>query len=187
MYTTYSTDAFVFSRTGVGEADVRVELFTRDFGIVRAKATGARAEASKLRYSLQTLSHCKVTLVSGKRGWRLTGAEKVYQPLHEREMGGIDVPRVSRLVVLIRSLVAAEEPSEGVFDVLSAEVSKVHTDDDELALVASILTLLGYMKGGSGMETAELVAFWRTQISSSRKDVLAVVNTTLSANHIAQK
>lgn len=180
MYTTYSTDAIIFSREGVGEGDLRLEVFTRDFGIVRAKATGARDEKSKLRYSLQTLSRAKVALVSGTRGWRLTGAE-LLSPAPGGDVRG--AARCARVISLVRVVLIANAESDAVYDLCAQHLTSLTTDDDELALVAAILTTLGYVH----TDAPDPFAHWLAAVQADRKSVLDMVNNALAANHIAQK
>lgn len=42
-----------------------------------ASAKSVREERSKQRYALQEFSHARVTLVRGRSGWKVTGAEAI--------------------------------------------------------------------------------------------------------------
>jgi recombinational DNA repair protein (RecF pathway) len=195
MYVTYTTDAYVVAREGVGEGDLRVELFTRDFGRIFGKATGARDEKSKLRYSLQTLAHVRVSLVRGVRGWRITGAESIPTHFPNVKRGDIEerkeaheetqkTARQARIFSLLRLLLAAEEPHEELYTLCSRQLACLDTDDDELALVAALLTIQGFLRGG---ETGtDMYNFWKQEVTRSRQHVLETVNNSLSANHIVR-
>ena len=78
MYQKYNTEALILGSWESGESDRVFALFTRDFGLVRARATAVRAERSKMRYALQSYAHANVSLVRGKRGWRLAGATALH-------------------------------------------------------------------------------------------------------------
>src|SRR5665213_2708544 len=71
MYQKYHTEALVLGSRESGEADKVFALFTRDFGLVRARASSVRSESSKMRYALQKYSRASISLVRGKRGWRI--------------------------------------------------------------------------------------------------------------------
>ncbi|KKW27401.1 MAG: hypothetical protein UY71_C0045G0007 [Parcubacteria group bacterium GW2011_GWB1_52_7] len=77
MHEKYITEGIVLGKRGVGEANTLVFILTELQGLVRAKATSARREASKLRYGLEPLSRGRYTFVRGKSEWRLTGADEV--------------------------------------------------------------------------------------------------------------
>jgi len=71
----YTTEAFILTAYDRIGADRVIRLFTEDAGLVDARAMGVREEKSKMRYALQPFSFVRVTLVRGKREWRITGAE----------------------------------------------------------------------------------------------------------------
>lgn len=71
----YQTEGIVLNRKEVGEADRMVTLFTKDFGLVKLLAKGARHAHSKLNPSLNLFSHIRVAFVSGREIWHLTDAE----------------------------------------------------------------------------------------------------------------
>ena len=60
MHEKYITEGIVLGKRGVGEANTLVFILTELQGLVRAKATSARREASKLRYGLEPLSRGRV-------------------------------------------------------------------------------------------------------------------------------
>ncbi len=73
-YETYTTEALVCGRYPRAEHDNTLLLYTKDAGMVYARAGGTRAVESKLRYALQDFSYSRVTLVRGRYDWRVTGA-----------------------------------------------------------------------------------------------------------------
>ncbi|KKW47559.1 MAG: repair protein RecO protein, partial [Candidatus Kaiserbacteria bacterium GW2011_GWA2_58_9] len=74
MYQKYHTEALVLGNRERGENDRVFTLYTEEFGLVRARASAVRTEASRMRYALQNYSRARVALVRGKRGWRIGGA-----------------------------------------------------------------------------------------------------------------
>src|SRR3989344_3491573 len=69
----YTTEGIVLSRSVFGEANLAVSLLTKTYGRITARARGARAMSSKLRFGLEPLSVGAFSLVKGTGGWRLVG------------------------------------------------------------------------------------------------------------------
>jgi hypothetical protein len=78
MYHKHTTHAFVLDVSTSGEKNHFVTLFTREFGMIKAKAQSVRVMDSKLRYALQEYSYIEVSLVKGKDIWRITNALPIY-------------------------------------------------------------------------------------------------------------
>ena len=148
MHEIVITEGIVLGKRAAGEANTLVYVLTEALGLVRAKATSARAEASKLRYGLETLSRGRYSLVRGKAEWRLVGVEQVSRsllastPAQRRRLG-----QVSRL--LMRLVLGAEASpllfktvADG-FDTLAHVESEA--DAVECVLVLRILAHLGYL------------------------------------------
>ncbi len=73
-YETYTTEAIVCGRSGRSEHDCTLRLYTKEAGMIYARAGGIRAHQSKLRYALQDFSYSTVSLVHGRYEWRVVGA-----------------------------------------------------------------------------------------------------------------
>jgi recombinational DNA repair protein (RecF pathway) len=71
----YTTPCIVLDSYDSGEHDKMLVLFTRDFGVVSAKATSIRKLESKMRGHLLPRKTCLVTLVKGKEVWRVVGVD----------------------------------------------------------------------------------------------------------------
>src|SRR5258708_6445009 len=116
MYQKYSTDALVLASYESGEADKVYAVYTRDFGLVRARAGAVRREASKMRYSLQSYSLANISLVRGKRSWRVAGARpRENIAVTENKKGAQAFGRIADLVT---KLVAGEEKNEYLYETL---------------------------------------------------------------------
>jgi hypothetical protein len=147
MYQKYQTDALVLGSRESGENDRVYALFTKDFGLVRARASAVRKESSKMRYALQNYARASVALVKGKRGWRLAGAAAI-KSAHGDPRGVAAFARISELVI---RLVHGEEVNRYLFAAL-AEAHEVFLQERcdafatiELVCVARILYALGYI------------------------------------------
>lgn len=78
-HTIYNTEAFIMSSHNSGEADRVYKLFTKDLGVITAKATGIRKIESRLNFFVQDFKYIDASLVKGKTIWRLVSA----RPIHE--------------------------------------------------------------------------------------------------------
>ena len=155
MYQKYNTEALVLGSRESGESDRTVALYTRDFGLVRARATAVRKEHSKMRYATQNYTRSLVSLIKGKRGWRLAGAAAVQNPGTDIKGVGVFV----RIAELVTRLVHGEEHNAYLYDVLAEthaalmrEKVEAHATI-EIVCVARILFALGYLSS-EALETA---------------------------------
>lgn len=155
MYQKYQTEAIVLSSWESGENDRTLALYTKDFGLVRARASAVRAERSKMRYALQHLSHVDVSLVRGKRGWRAAGAS-ARSGAHGARRG---IAAFARIAQITLRLIGGEERNEYLFAALAeAHCALMRTDQGavatvELVCVARVLFALGYLSS-EAFETA---------------------------------
>ena len=149
-YQTYTTDALVIGNNDRLTADKVFSLFTREAGLVHARAISVRKECSKLRYGLQDFSLVRTSLVRGKSGWRITGAEharNLYFSACDRHARGA----LLRVLRLVRRLVRGEETHVALFDLLieGLAVFAVCKEEEivraERMLTLRILSALGYV------------------------------------------
>ena len=152
MYQKYQTEALVLGSRERGEADRVFALYTRDFGLVWARASGVRNEASLMRYALQSGAHAQVGLVRGKRGWRLAGAVALGQL-----RGSAGVAIFARVALLVLRLVHGQEEDQYLFDALAQAHRALAMEEAPLATieiicVARVLYALGYIST-EAMET----------------------------------
>lgn len=149
-YQTYTTDALVIGNANHLTADRFIVLFTREAGLVYARAVSVRRERSKLRYGLQDFSLVRASLVRGKQGWRITGAEcanNLYFSATDRRIRGA----LLRVLKLVRRLVRGEEAHNALYDILvdGLAVLAVCRDGEiargERILALRILSALGYV------------------------------------------
>jgi recombinational DNA repair protein (RecF pathway) len=127
-YHTYTTDALVLRTYNRLGADRNIKLFTRQHGMLFAKASGVREEKSKMRYSLQPYSRIQVTLVRGKHEWRLIGVEckdNVYFLCQTREARMVLMEIVGR----IEQYIIGEEVHHTLFDDMMSILTLItHTE-----------------------------------------------------------
>jgi recombinational DNA repair protein (RecF pathway) len=131
--------------TSFGEADVTLDLFTKDWGRITAHARGLRRETSRLRYVLQPMSWVSLNIVRGLGGWRITTANPEHVSLSLRA-GRSSLARVVRIV---QKFFPHEVMSEQVFLGLLWHTSMLLRDssrakDWEALTLARMFRHLGY-------------------------------------------
>ena len=177
MYQKYQTEALVLGSREYGEADKVYALYTQDFGLVRARASGVRLERSKMRYSLQNYSRVSAALVRDKRGWRLAGA-------HPIKNAGGDMHGVSafaRVCELVLRLVQGEEKNAYLFAVLSDGHQALMVKrcpawpTIEIVCVARALYALGYLSA----EALETTLFTHTAYADEHLSEAGVLQDKL--------
>lgn len=146
-YKTYITEALVCGGRASNTSDKSFLLFTREAGMLYASAKSVREERSKQRYALQDFSLIRATLVHGRAGWRITGAESltnVYADKSTREARGL----VRNIIRLLRRLVQGETPHEALYDDVVTALIKTYGSNEALLekiLTLRILHILGYI------------------------------------------
>lgn len=164
-YQTYITEAIVCGSSNSNTADRTLHLFTREAGMVVAQVKSMREERSKHRYALQDFSHARITLVRGKSGWKLTGAES-FQNLYARTKTRDERAFLRNTVLLLRRVIQGEVQQSSIFDAV-LEGSYISAEVDprrlEIILFLKILHTLGYIalppESKQNIEHALTVAF----------------------------
>ncbi|MEN9413663.1 MAG: hypothetical protein RLZZ342_750 [Candidatus Parcubacteria bacterium] len=191
MYQKYSTDALVLGSREQGEADKVFALYTRDFGLVWARASAVRSEHSKMRAALQSCAHARVSLVRGSRGWRGAGAASIRIARADNPKALAAFARIAELVV---RLVRGEDKNEYLFETLAQahEALFAHTAADvasvEIVCVARVLYALGYLSA----EALETTLFAHTayglpemtEAEEKRAAFLASINRAISETQL---
>lgn len=191
MYQKYQTDVLVLRSYERGEADRVFALFTREFGLVWARASAVRREASKMRYALQNGALSRLSLVRGNRGWRVAGAAAIRQVDVARGSG---TSAYARIAQLLERLAGGEEPNPYLFDTLiDTHAALMHEAADlhpiiELVAVARMLYALGYLSQeafGTALfaETAFTTAGLR-EVQAVQPKLLSSVNRAISETQL---
>lgn len=191
MYQKYHTGALVLGSREIGEADKMLALYTRDFGLVRARGRGIRSMKSKMRYALQNYSLANVSLVKGKQGWRLAGATALGNS-QVRDIKGIMA--FARIATLITRFVAGEEAHKDLFAILCearSALSQEHCEawaTIELVCVARVLYALGYISN-EALKSALLThtAYADEHLREAelvRDELLSSINRAITETHL---
>jgi DNA repair protein RecO len=150
VYETYETESFVLSAKNLGEGDRIFELFTKDFGLIRAQAKNVRAESSKLRYHLQPLSHVHVAVIRGKEYWRIVGVKDADHLFVSFKDDTEALMLVRRVFNLLHRLIPGEDKNFRLFSTIESLIASLRTEalqslkHLEILIVARILDSLGY-------------------------------------------
>jgi recombinational DNA repair protein (RecF pathway) len=133
----YTSQSFVIDSFDHGEHDKVIKLFTREYGMLFARATSIRKLESKMRPHLIPRKKCLVTLVQGKEVWRIVGVQE-----------GRYLPRFGHEVTaLLKRFVRGEGVHRALYDKLSEFLEKSESFDEQkarLLLYYIILVDLGY-------------------------------------------
>lgn len=178
-YHTYTTRSYILSASQYSEHDALYTCITEEFGVLRARATGARKEDSKLRYSLQVGACVALSLVQGKAGWRITGAVLIHEPPHTT------ITLFARLGRLAERLVHGQERNDALFQIFTSCREAPDVRSSELLLVIQMLVSLGYIPPYIVEAILEKTDDERiAYIESHRPVLLKTVNNALSASHL---
>ncbi len=190
MYQTYISEALVCGKSDSQTADRSFLLFTREAGMLYAHAKSVREERSKQRYALQECSHIRVTLVRGKVGWKITGAEAIqnfYTQTETREARTF----LRNTIRLLRRVIQGETAHSHIFDdVISAcAVSGNHSHTKlENILALRILHSLGYIAPTPMTESFLHSAMPYDAVGSlneaDEKKCTDLINTALIESHL---
>jgi recombinational DNA repair protein (RecF pathway) len=167
MYEIYDTKAYILKTLLRRENDQGILLFTKDFGLIWASVSGSKKESSKMRNFLQDLTFCKIFLVQGKSGYRITGGkfiENIYFSLREKDdKCGIEkIKSIKNILNLFEKIFHKGEKDENIFALLEnfisdlkekkekepKQQSKEHTqkvEELEVIFLSKIFFLLGYL------------------------------------------
>lgn len=153
MHSKHTTDGFVIDARDYREADRILYIFTRDFGLVGAIATGIRLQKSKLRAHCMTLSLGSYAIIRGREMWRLADACVTVLPSAQYV-----IP--ARIAILLKRFLHGEEASPRLFDIVSTAITFL--DKNSLGIeamemletltVARMLHALGYIGSIDGLD-----------------------------------
>jgi len=149
----YTTKGVVLSLHPHRESDKVATLFTRELGLVYGEARGIRKLGSKLTTTLIDLSLVKVSLVRGRRLWRVTTVSTIRDVAGELRERWSSLVTLINVLTLLRKLVRGEEKNQNLYDKLEESITEIldeQFDQDELRdwelhTVSGILSQLGYL------------------------------------------
>lgn len=188
MHTIHHTRAVILKSQPSKEADKLFWLFTEDFGLVRAVATGIRKSGAKLVSQLVDYSIVDVDLVRGRDVWRLVSATAVHDPLHGRYDAPLARPYVRTLAALDRFLIDEGEHSELFGHITEIAHAVAHPIDpktfDTLAIWRTLVHL-GYIpRGEEALFLSPFVQASALLTPLDTKRLIISVNNTIKETHL---
>jgi len=132
----YATEGLVISLYETGEHDMNVKIFTRDFGMIFAKAASLR-RSIKMRSHIMPNRLTTVTLVKGKENYRLAGVSEV-----NKKHAALKYVREG-----LNRFVQGEQKQNSLYDRLISYTDLVDMDENLLRLCINldIVIRLGYL------------------------------------------
>jgi DNA repair protein RecO (recombination protein O) len=192
MHAIHHTRAVILKSLPSKEGDKLIWLFTEEFGLVVAVATGIRKPGAKLASQLIDYSFVEADLVKGREVWRLVSAVPIMSPVSGRTTHPLARAYVRMLATLERFLVDEGVHIELFFHIYEcAQLVKegMYTDSkrfDTLAIWRT-LELLGYiavedadipLTSMSFLKALELLDEDRT------RRMITAVNATIKETHL---
>jgi len=196
MHHIYHTQGFILQAMNSGESNKFITIFTRDLGLIRASAQGARFLKSKLRYSLQEFSYAEVSLVHGKSGWRITNAKQIRSLYEHFKDSSEKLELAARILFLLRRLLHGEEKNERLFlviehgfEFLKKQVSTIEESANfELIIVLRVLHILGYVGKVPALsifiESPDINPAMLPEIARIRLEAISTINKSLKETQL---
>lgn len=194
-HTIYHTEGIVLSSINTGESNRFLYILTKDMGLVPALAQGVRELKSKLRHSLNTLSHTHIDLVRGKEVWRATNTQSIRS--FSSLVGDKDkIALYARLSSLIRRLMPGESAHETLFEEFLSGLGFLEREtlnaeelrSFETLAVLRILRELGYWGEAKKFEEFSNEAAWSREellrFSRVRVEANRYINHALKESHL---
>jgi len=190
-YHVHKTPGIVLQTLPSGEANVFLTIFTRELGLIKATAQGARLGRSKMRYGLQKYDVSLFSFVYGKNIWRLTGAVPISSIYYDFKGKKVELKMIANTCLLLQRLMTGEECGTKLFDLFANAVvflNKATLSEEEIGyfeflFVLRILYNLGYISGSSGLEVLALGSGWDKEIlqnlSSYRREAISAINRAI--------
>jgi recombinational DNA repair protein (RecF pathway) len=188
-YTIHQTSAYILKSSPHLEANRRIDLLTKDLGLIRGTAQGIRLLKSKLRYTLTDFSRVDVSLVRGKDTWRIVNASKSKDLYYEL------TPEIRQIFLklfsLVDRLIKGEMIDPHIYDLIreaeiyssdNHDLTKEELNGMEIFLVFRLLNLLGYVGQGELLSKFQHIELSRNvlkDVLNSKKEIITVVNYAL--------
>jgi len=189
----YHTEGIILGSQDFGEASRRYAIFTRELGLVYARASGVRKMSSKLRFILQDFAYVKVDLVQGKNFWRVTSASKTSR-LEQLVKNPAKLAIFAEVARLLARLLPAAERNDVLFTelldglaLLERAEAKENLPNIEAVIVLRALAALGYIGENAALDNLlklPLRAELLVQVSTRRSLVLRHINQALRESHL---
>lgn len=193
-YRIYHTEGIVLQTKPTGDADVALFVYTKDMGLIIARATSLRLAKSRLRFVLQRFSRAHIDLVRAKHGWRLTSARTITTHSNIFRHPYRRIVYAAMTGILLR-LIHGEDPHPELYEdicTLLDALATLKTREDcahlELLAAARILHALGYWEEAHGDDVlfgslSDLQPLLEA-VKQNRVKTVQRINTALNATQL---
>lgn len=194
-HTIYHTEGIVLTSINIGESNRFLFILTKDLGLLGVVAQGIRELKSKLRYSLNTLSHTYIDLVRGKEVWRVTNTQSLHSftsLVNSKEK----IALYARLASLLRRLMPGESPHEKLYEeflsgLVFLEQESLNSEQLrslEALIVLRVLNELGYWGETKKFDEFLNDVTWNREglerFSRIRMEANKYINNALKESHL---
>ena len=168
-----------------GEADVTLELFTKDWGKGTGQPGGAGKEAPSLRHIRQPMAWVLASHVRREGGWRLTTANPDDVALDIKE----EPASLTRVKKVVQRFFPHEVMSTPVFDWLHEHTERLIADparalDWEAMTLARLFQHLGYWGIDTSEEHFDAIERGETTLpKETREGLIREINRILRTVH----
>lgn len=191
MYHKHHTKGIVLASLIESADSRRLLLLTSDLGLVLAQVKSARVAASKLKAGIQDYSYGEYSLLQGKMGWRLVSVRANGNFFETNKKSKIKTLIISRILNLVRILVAGEEPNSRMFEILDQflryieNVEQSEEETIEVLVVARLLYELGYLRHVEWLEEVmsrvEIKGEDIVLLNTNKLELVKYINEALAA------
>ena len=189
MRSHHHTDAIVLKSFPHGEASLTMVFFTRELGLIYARAQGVRKVHAKLRAHIPDYSLTAISLVRGREVWRLINARRIFP--HFQATDNARLLRARLTLLLERFVVGGGEHEalfaeyETIWQLLENEqLSREEQEYLEVVAVLRIMHLLGYVGEGASfgplLREAVLSKEMLERVPAIKADAVAAINASFS-------
>lgn len=189
MHPIIHTEAFVLKSTESGEANKRVWLFTREYGLIIASVQGVRKSGAKLRSHIVDYTYIHADLVKGREVWRLVSAHVLNNPF-TKDYDKLRARSYIRALSLVQRFCIEEGIETDIFnhlfeilEVLETEIKDAKVFD--AVVLWKILVFLGYIDISEDEQTilsTKLSLIEDQSIDASR--LIKTVTSSISQSHL---
>lgn len=187
-YTIYTTKGFVISSENIGESDKNFFIYTKELGLLRARASGVRKLTSKLRFILSDFSFCEISFVVGNHGWKIVNAT----PLHVFSNKISRSESKVRILRLLKRVCPQDEPDKILFDDLFSAFSFLDQNNQkenknlEILVLMKMFSRLGYWANHGDFDFTQSSFDENVLhvISKNQKEIIKELNKSLRATQL---
>ena len=142
MYHKHHTKGIVAYGMNEGDDSRRVWVFTEDFGLISAKVQGSRKSISRLRLGTQDFSSGSFSLVKGKMGWRLVGANIDSNFFEDLRFSKSRLSIAKNVLSFINKNIGMEEENKPLFKMILDFFCFLKSTDESKGPLAECLIML---------------------------------------------